>query len=271
MSLGIHAFSIHPFTACSLPARHSSFDKATSELVLYIRPQKGFTARLAKHAEMHPNSTIRVLLDGPYGGISAQAIQRSPRQLVVAGGSGAGWLLPMISTFLSHEQRSESAAVESTRSAKIVLVTRDAETHQWFDETVQQLLATFGLEKLPANLEIDMYYTGDGEITPEVKSSHALPRLVEETKDVNERTGSDSSSDIKRSNSMKRFNGRPSLQSIVHAEATSPTLTGQLGVFVCGPASMQIDTSNAVAAEQLAVLKGGKNDVYLHMEHFSWA
>ena len=177
----------------------------------------------------------------------------------------------MISTFLRHQQRSESAAVESTRSAKIVLVTRDAETHQWFDETVQQLLATFGLEKLPANLEIDMYYTGDGEITPEVKSSHALPRLVEETKDVNERTGSDSSSDIKRSNSMKRFNGRPSLQSIVHAEATSPTLTGQLGVFVCGPASMQIDTSNAVAAEQLAVLKGGKNDVYLHMEHFSWA
>lgn len=271
MSLGIHAFSIHPFTACSLPANNSTFDKTTSELVLYIRPQKGFTARLAKHAETRPNSTIRVLLDGPYGGISSQEIARSPRQLIVAGGSGAGWLLPMISTFLRHQQQSETAAENLSRSAKIVLVTRDSETHQWFDETVQEMLATFGLEKVPANLEIEMYYTGAGETAPEAVSSHQIPKLDEETKDGNERAGSDSSSDIKRSNSMKRLNGRPSLPSIVHEEATSSTLAGQLGVFVCGPASMQIDMSNAVAAEQLAVLKGGRNDVYLHMEHFSWA
>jgi hypothetical protein len=271
MSLGIHAFSIHPFTACSLPTNDSSFDKTTSELVLYIRPQKGFTARLAKHAETRPNSTIRVLLDGPYGGISSQEIARSPQQLIVAGGSGAGWLLPMISTFLRHQQQSETAAENLSRSAKIVLVTRDAETHQWFDETVQEMLATFGLEKVPANLEIEMYYTGNAETAPEAVSSHHIPKLDEDAKDGNERAGSDSSSDIKRSNSMKRLNGRPSLPSIVHAEATSSTLAGQLGVFVCGPASMQIDMSNAVAAEQLAVLKGGRNDVYLHMEHFSWA
>lgn len=177
----------------------------------------------------------------------------------------------MISTFLRHQQQSENAATDLARSAKIVLVSRDAETHQWFDETVQELLATFGLEKVPANLEMEMYHTGDGEMTPDASSTHALPKLDEEAKDGNERAGSDSSSDIKRSNSMKRLNGRPSLPSIVHAEATSSTLAGQLGVFVCGPASMQIDMSNAVAAEQLAVLKGGRNDVYLHMEHFSWA
>ena len=177
----------------------------------------------------------------------------------------------MISTFLRHQQHSEKAAVDLARSARIVLVTRDAETHQWFDETVQEMLATFGLEKVPANLEIEMYYTGAGEMTPDATLTHALPKLDEEAKDGNERAGSDSSSDMKRSNSMKRLNGRPSLPSIVHAESTSPTLTGQLGVFVCGPASMQIDVSNAVAAEQLAVLRGGRNDVYLHMEHFSWA
>jgi hypothetical protein len=177
----------------------------------------------------------------------------------------------MISTFLRHQQQSEAAAADLSRSARIVLVTRDAETHQWFDETVQEMLATFGLEKVPANLEIEMYYTGGGEMASETTSTHALPKLDEEAKDGNERAGSDSSSDMKRSNSMKRLNGRPSLPSIVHAEATASTLAGQLGVFVCGPASMQIDMSNAVAAEQLAVLKGGSNDVYLHMEHFSWA
>jgi hypothetical protein len=271
LSLGVHALSIHPFTACSLPAENSSFDKTTSELVLYIRPQGGFTARLAKHAETHPNSTIRVLLDGPYGGISAREISRSSRQLVVAGGSGAGWLLPMISTFLRHQQHSEKAAAETARSAKIVLVTRDAETHQWFDETIQEMLATFGLEKVPANLEIELYYTGAGEAAPDAISSAASDRLEDAEKTPGARADSESSSEHKRSSSLKRFDGRPSLQSMVHTEATSSTLTGQLGVFVCGPASMQIDMSNAVAAEQLAVLRGGGNDVYLHMEHFSWA
>lgn len=279
LSLGIHTFGIHPFTACSLPAENSSYDTVTSELVLYIRPQKGFTARLAKHAETRPNSTIRVLLDGPYGGIHGQQISSSARQLVVAGGSGAGWLLPMITTFLRDEHRDMSTkTAEPSRSAKIVLATRDVATHEWFEETVLELLATFGLEKVPSNLEIELYYTGDGEDQPETKSTS----VTRSTDEINEKTigtqkqpvaraNSDSSSDLKRTNSLRRFNGRPDLKSMVHAESTSPTLNGQLGVFVCGPASMQIVTSNAVAAEQLAILKGGRNDVYLHMEHFSWA
>lgn len=278
LSLGVHAFSIHPFTACSLPAENSSYDTVTSELVLYIRPQKGFTARLAKHAETRPNSTIRVLLDGPYGGIHGQQISSSARQLVVAGGSGAGWLLPMITTFLRHEHQDTSAKTQPSRSAKVVLATRDAATHEWFEETILELLATFGLEKVPANLEIELYYTGNGEDQPESKSSEA-PRSTDEVdektignqKQATARADSDSSSELKRANSLRRFNGRPDLKSMVHTESTSPTLNGQLGVFVCGPASMQIDTSNAVAAEQLAILKGGRNDVYLHMEHFSWA
>lgn len=277
MGLGIHALSIHPFTACSLPAENSSYDKATSELVLYIRPQKGFTARLARHAETHPDSTIRVLLDGPYGGIHGKEIAGSTRQLVVAGGSGAGWLLPMITTFLRHEQHNTKAATESSRSVRVVLATRDASTHEWFEETVLELLATFGLEKVPSNLEIDMYWTGSGAEQPDTKATEPLHNLDEVEKSAGmqkqamPRTNSDSSSELKRTNSLKRFTGRPDLKSIVHTEANSPALNGQLGVFVCGPASMQIDSSNAVAAEQLAVLKGGRNDVYLHMEHFSWA
>jgi hypothetical protein len=277
LSLGIHAVSIHPFTACSLPAENSSYDTTTSELVLYIRPQGGFTARLAKHAETHPNSTIRVLLDGPYGGIHGQTLSSSTRQLVVAGGSGAGWLLPMISTFLRDHQHSIDAAAEPSRSAKVVLATRDAATHEWFEETVLELLSTFGLEKVPANLEIELYYTGAGQDQPDTKADAVSIKLdeaqatVATEKQPVERAGSDSSSEVARAKSLKRFNGRPDLQSMVHAESTSPTLNGQLGVFVCGPASMQIDTSNAVAAEQLAILRGGRNDVYLHMEHFSWA
>jgi hypothetical protein len=277
LSLGIHAVSIHPFTACSLPAENSSYDTTTSELVLYIRPQGGFTARLAKHAEIHPNSIIRVLLDGPYGGIHGQTIACSTRQFVVAGGSGAGWLLPMISIFLRDHQHRTDVTAEPSRSARVVLATRDAATHEWFEETVLEQLSTFGLEKVPANLEIELYYTGASDNQPDTKLDTAQHEFdeVEKTVDTQKqpvaRADSESSSEVARAKSLKCFNGRPDLQRMVHAESTSPTLNGQLGVFVCGPASMQIDTSNAVAAEQLAVLRGGGNDVYLHMEHFSWA
>jgi ferredoxin-NADP reductase len=279
LSLGIHAISIHPFTACSLPGARSHTDDSTSELVLYIRPQAGFTARLARYAEMHPNGSMRVLLDGPYGGVHMQKISNCQRQLVVAGGSGAGWLLPMITTFLRQTQSEVNAPeAKSSRSARIVLVTRDVATHQWFEETLRELLTTSGLDKMPTNLEVELYYTGPHDDTVTTAGSgQFLQQLNEPEKTAGARnlpvpSGSDSSSETGRSTTVKHHNGRPDLQSIIHAEATSSGLTGQLGVFVCGPASMQVDVSNAVANQQIAVLRGGTaNDVYLHMEHFSWA
>jgi len=210
-----------------------------------------------------------------------QKISNSPRQLVIAGGSGAGWLLPMITAFLRQTQaESHKEQTKSRRSARIVLATRDVATHQWFEETLRELLATFGLEKMPTSLEIDLYYTGphDGTVTA-AGSGQFLKRLDEPEKaagaqqlPVPSGSDTDSSSETDRSTAVKHHNGRPDLQIIVRAESTSSKLAGQLGVFVCGPASMQVDVSNAVAAQQLAVLKGGTtNEVYLHMEHFSWA
>jgi len=210
-----------------------------------------------------------------------QKISNSQRQLVIAGGSGAGWLLPMITTFLRQTQTGiNKAETTSPRSARIVLATRDVATHRWFEETLRELLASFGLQKTPANLEIELYYTGphDGTVTA-VGSGQFLQKLDEPEKTAGAQqipvpsgSDTDSSSETDRSATVKHHNGRPDLQSIIRAEATSPRLAGQLGVFVCGPASMQVDVSNAVAAQQLAVLRDGTaNDVYLHMEHFSWA
>lgn len=229
---------------------------------------------------------MRVLLDGPYGGVHMQKTSSSQRQLVVAGGSGAGWLLPMITTFLRQTQREsnkeEEQASKPPRSARIVLVTRDVATHQWFEETLQEVLATFGLEKLPTSLEIELYYTGshDGTVTA-AGSGQFLQKLDEPEKAAGAQqlpvpsgsdTDSSSETDGSSTTAVKHHNGRPDLQNIIRAEATSSSLAGQLGVFVCGPASMQVDVSNAVAAQQVAVVRGGTaNDFYLHMEHFSWA
>jgi predicted ferric reductase len=71
----------------------------------------------------------------------------------------------------------------------------------------------------------------------------------------------------------REFEGRPKLPSIVIEEASKVREGEQsLSVFVCGPTTMQNDVRNAVAAENLNIVKGSRSGgVYLHSEHFSWA
>ncbi|KAI5362916.1 putative ferric reductase, NAD binding domain, ferric reductase transmembrane component-like protein [Septoria linicola] len=275
MSLGVHASTNHPFTACSLPVSGSFSRKLTSELVLYIRPRGGTTARLAKFAEAHPNSPMRVVLDGPYGGIDLQKILACPQQLVVAGGSGAGWIMPLLSAFLLRQPLAGS----STLSIKVVLATREAATRGWFEDAVRDLLAEHEIEKLPEGLDIDLYFTGSQEQSPIPRPRSQISQQLNiadkvanvTNNDLAHAPDSDTSSDPARMAYARHFDHRPDLPAIIKTEATQSPTTGQLGVFVCGPLSMQSDVSTAVAAEQLAIVRGGPKDIYLHMEHFSWA
>ena len=69
------------------------------------------------------------------------------------------------------------------------------------------------------------------------------------------------------------FDGRPRLPLIVREEAAKAAEAyGSLGVYVCGPITMQNDVRNAVAAENLNLLRNtNSGGVYLHSEYFSWA
>lgn len=281
LSFGLHAWTIHPFTACSLPERADLQDSVNSELVFYIRPQGGFTRRLARHAESHPNSSVRVLLDGPYGGVEMKKILQSQRQLVIAGGSGAGWLVPLIIAYLRRLEieggKASGSAAAST--LRVVLATRDLATRQWFEETFRQLLSEFGLEKAPSGLEIELYYTGSIENTAAPKSTgqflHKLEDPEKAPDTVNTRALHSSDSEVS-SNMTKQLNAkttdsRPDLSALIREEASLTPAHSQLGVFACGPLSMQSDVSSAVAAEQVDICKSAVKEVYLHMEHFSWA
>ncbi|UKZ82896.1 hypothetical protein TrVFT333_010696 [Trichoderma virens FT-333] len=110
------ALSAHPFTICSLPSRETN---ERSELIFYIRHQRGLTARLHQTALENPGSSIPVLVDGPYGGINQQSYAHSDHLLVIAGGSGAGWTLPFIEQFVLcqskpfDEERGQAADLES--------------------------------------------------------------------------------------------------------------------------------------------------------------
>jgi predicted ferric reductase len=280
LSLGMHAWTIHPFTACSLPTGRGIEE---SELAFYIRPQGGFTARLAKHAEAYPHSQMIVLLDGPYGGIDMAKIAECRRALVLAGGSGAGWLLPMLT---AHLRMLENMGGESKPpTMRLILATRDMATRHWFEEAVAAALSSAGLSALPCTLEVEIYYTGSGEDSDSFQSGgQFLSKLDDPEKAplehpvIETASGSDSGTDadviakrIKDNAVSSCSRGRPNIRSIVAEEVTAAGPDCPLGIFVCGPLSMQSDVANAAARSELAIAKDGKRDVYLHMEHFSWA
>lgn len=228
---------------------------------------------------------MRIMLDGPYGGIEMPKLESSHRTLVLAGGSGAGWALPLIEAFLRRRDcadccdnpnpkpGAECLPASEAPSMRVVLATRDLATRNWFEEAIAELLEAGMVNTCPTELTVEIFYTGnDDTFRPQT-----LQTLEDPEKGVDaivrdaEGSESDSASEkLSKSFSPRDHSARPDVKAIVAAEAD---LAGHksLGVFVCGPLSMQADVGNAVAKEQVQGMKGGKKDVYLHMEHFSWA
>jgi predicted ferric reductase len=216
-----------------------------------------------------------VLLDGPYGGINMRRLDQCEQQLVIAGGSGAGWTLPIVSAFLRRLNLEDTnQPTEQSPTLKVVLASRDAATCAWFDEAVYELCKANGLGSFPSGLSIDMYHTGTEDNVAAPKMTGQFPQKLDEPeKAPDTHTAltpqfSDSDSSTSRS-STKHHKGRPDLNSLIQREAAGRTR--RLGVFACGPLSMQSDVSNTVASEQIRVWKGDAKEIYLHMEHFSWA
>ncbi len=269
----MHAWTIHPFTTCSLPLSNED----ESELVFFIRPRGGFTARLAHYAETHLNSKIIVLLDGPYGGVDMSNIEYSQRMLVIAGGSGAGWLLPFIQAFLKKSAMTRHKS--DGPPLKVVLATRDVPTKAWFEDEVSHIMSQILTDETLA-IEIEVYHTGpsdavgmeipNGQFWKELKKEKAPD--VEHTT-ISTLSGSTSSSQEEKTMSpqFQYWSSRPHLPAMIRDEALLREKDQTLGVFVCGPLSIQSDVSNAVAKEQLRIVKTGEAGIYLHMEHFSWA
>ncbi|KAL1607902.1 hypothetical protein SLS60_002840 [Paraconiothyrium brasiliense] len=277
-----HALSSHPFTICSSP----SIDPDTSsELVFYIRQQKGFTSKLYQHALEHPDKSVPVQVDGPYGGANLQKYRDSDRLLIIAGGSGAGWILPFVERFAraglikrnhGHDEAqvdmekapaAESHAtgsILSPKSLRVILATRDSSSRKWFETSVSGLLAKYP----SSNVRVEVYLTGEAAKEADLPGAPEVQRSTSSSDEIDIHT---KGHDVHVRG--KELEGRPQLPLIIQEEASKVAEANEsLGVFICGPETMQNDVRNAVAAENLRILKGSKMDgVYLHSEHFSWA
>ncbi|KAF2720488.1 putative ferric-chelate reductase [Polychaeton citri CBS 116435] len=296
-SFGISALTSHPFTICSLPS-HSPNEQ--SHLTFYIRHRGGFTARLHNYALSRPGTVVPVLIDGPYGGVDLHTYINSDRLLVIAGGSGAGWVLPLIEQTVRYNvaqlQREDVRDIHlddkkyskdkagrnqhgSARhvSLRAIFATRDFATRIWFRKTIHDLLSRYASLHELDDLDVHVYLTGEAgrleELSEDIVDLERSGFLILEEGNTTHPSEAKRRLPVSGLVDVQEQHGRPHLPLIIQEESAQTVGNRQsLGVFVCGPDTMQDDVRNAVAKENLHILRGAKSGgIYLHMEHFSWA
>lgn len=258
LTLGLHSLSTHPFTICSLPSRTKD---ETSSLAFYITPtSSGFTARLASLAQSQPQATVPLLLDGPYSGIGAGSLAKFDKALILAGGSGAGFTLPVIEDILLNQSL---RADGRKTSIHVVLATRSSETLTWFSRSVEALCSpSVGAG---GAVTVAIHVTGEAAVRCSMDEEKGLPADDKQSLAAGKGAMEKTNKDV----TMVSRIGRPDISAVVSEETMEPEVS--VGIAVCGPKSMLYDVRNAAAAAEMRILRGkGAKEVYLHSEHFGW-
>ncbi|KAL1745572.1 hypothetical protein HDZ31DRAFT_36155 [Schizophyllum fasciatum] len=231
LGAGAHALTSHPFTVASVRDAETT---GTRELDVVFRVHGGTTAALAARAAGKVELGMRVLLDGPYGGVPV-TLAAYDRVMLLAGGSGATFTLPL----LMDVAGALKAGTAKCQRVDFVIAVKSSDSQEWFrDQCVQaQSLAP------PGVLRVSVHVTQE---------------------DILDKSSPESTTD-------DLLIGRPDLPRIVREAARGAH--GRLAIAACGPASFLYDVRNAVADEELAIFDGFGHcrEVYLHAENFGYA
>ncbi|KAJ5338724.1 hypothetical protein N7452_005452 [Penicillium brevicompactum] len=260
----LHLLTAHPFTISS--ACHEA-----SKLVFYIKPRGGVTGRLGAMAAKSPGCKKKILIEGPYGGVSESHMAQFDTILVIAGGSGGGFSLAMVDEALrvTGMGGSGSEKKEQRQNLQVVFSTREHAMADWYIEEIETrlsesttLASDSGFETAVSVHVTDPRSSGISSGSDDDVKGSKVPREMTTTGSF--------SLNVHR-------NARPDLPGLVARTVAMAHTQGQhlgkkqrVGVLVCGPASMLHDTRNAAAVAQSRVFKGEIEELYLHSEAFVW-
>jgi NAD(P)H-flavin reductase len=117
---------MHPFTICTLPS--------SGEMVFFVRPHRGFTARLKKLVETR-YGTMAMSIDGPYGNSgTVSKLAASDKVLLIAGGSGTGYLLPLLKSILQDPT--------SSAEVHVTIAVRKSTSAYWIVDEFERVLGS---------------------------------------------------------------------------------------------------------------------------------
>ncbi|KAF5374359.1 hypothetical protein D9758_004713 [Tetrapyrgos nigripes] len=262
INLGVHAFSSHPFTVASIPrGSEAGNNNGDGQLELVFAVQGGITKKLAGLVKGRPAKSVRVWVDGPYGGIPGKNLGEYDSVYLLAGGSGepsdrvcVSFTLPLLMD-LVRQARSSSL---KCKHVQFVLVARTHDSVAWLED---QLAAA-----IEVGFVVSVHVTRENVSTDD---HYATDKLKKEN-DVSENDQSSNGSVDQVKESFGPSVGRPNLPVIIQKACQAHS--GSVALAACGPDSFMYDVRNAVADCQIAIADGyGQcKDLFLHTENYSW-
>ena len=245
----------HPFTIASIPNKSSGDVRAEDEpnkFSFIVRAHTGFTRRLLSKVLSTPDLQLSVLVDGPYGSKMRPLENIYDDVILLAGGGGITAILPWA---LHLASRLRARCV--TRHVRVAWIIKHGDAFEWAAAELRDAIscAPHGA------VSVEIYVTE--EKRDSYNSSRKEAAACEEALPIESERGDDCT-DL---SIVKHFDGRrPDLSQLVSALLGN----GRSAVIGCGPESLRIDLSNAVAAAQTKVVMGGALEVMLHTETFDW-
>lgn len=255
----LNKLRLNPFTIANLPTKDGN-------MRLIIRPLSGTTNLLSKLAETHVRrQPIPIIIEGPYGSASywPDLLKFHDRILLVAGGVGATFTLPIYRSLLRNLSRGSPTLISKFRSIWSVREIADASWGLQYlqEDGVGALLG--GFEVFVSSPSDSSGDTADDSIELE-EPDHLLK--VTERVDIGESLHGENNPTF----NVKIHQGRPNLKHIVddvftNIDETSEKEKLKVAVLVCGPTEMGRNLRKGVGMWA----KRGV-DVFWHNEGFSW-
>ena len=248
----IYEFCFNPFTVADVK-------RDTGEVVLVARQQGGpLTRRLMQLAKENAGGRVPLCVEGPYGAFGKvySSLEESgfDRVLLVAGGVGASFVLPVYKTL---KKSSPSTKVSLTWAVRL------ADDASW--ASLSEAAAVDGggnrLDILD-DPNVDLFVTGRYGDSPDGDSGS----MVSRSSSIEMLPLVDGGEDLRRGSQHLAYEqGRPDIKQIVDDVFKGEDARSRVAVLVCGPREMAVGVRRSVAPW---VMMG--RDVVWHSESFGW-
>jgi predicted ferric reductase len=247
----------HPFTIASAPPSITARRETAHELLFMARTYSGFTKKLSKLFRNTPEKPLFAWVDGPYGGVSRLFESQYDTLVLIAGGSGITACLPWIKCLVQAKE---------SRVTRVALrwAVKERSHLAWAEEALKEVRML--QQHTKERVEVDVKFSVTRSMDSELENVVIAADVGEKRKANREILSvSSSSSNIDLDSPAHCVYRRPDMREIVSEETQRG---GKVFVICCGPETMRVDLSNAVANAQANVFAGSVQEVALHLEAF---
>ncbi|KAK0463998.1 ferric reductase NAD binding domain-containing protein [Desarmillaria tabescens] len=248
--LSVRPLESHPFSITTI----LNGNDQPNEMSFYIVPMKGFTSSLKDYCKQAGGRRdLFVLLDGPFGH-STPELRAFDKALLIAGGSGIAYILPIFQD-LVRCRKGEVGAKTRCNKIELVWVVRSRDQFQKMEQYIADTIKGLNDD----GVSVSFFVTGK-DIRSEGIESSSDDDFVGDAKEKS----------LSEALPALWHAGRPNLPDIIREK--SQIWEGRVAVTTCGSESIISDVSNTVAGVQIDILqrKTTCQEMYLQTDAYGW-